>query len=309
MTQHNYTAYGLVLQSEVEIPELVAIDPADLDLQPTSHVRVRIGQVPDHLDDPIGCSDIHETTRDDLLLRIEGVADYLISRGSEITIQPAADSTAHEVRVFLLGSGLGALLHQRGFFVLHASGIAGQFGAAAFTGDSGAGKSTLLGELLRRGHRMAVDDVCAIRLDDHGHPVVIPSYPRTRVWADSAEHLDVDTTDLIRTRPMMEKFERQVPDQFWAEVAPLRRIYHLTIGAGDGLSLTKLGAIEAFPTLLRNTYRSILVDGFDLRRHHFDLASAITSHVGVVRVVRGTEGFRVSELVDLVLEDLELDHV
>ena len=33
---------------------------------------------------------------------------------------------------------------------------------------------------------MMVDDVCGIVLDSEGTPIVLPGYPRTRLWIDSA---------------------------------------------------------------------------------------------------------------------------
>lgn len=304
MKRFLYRAYGLTIDSDLQIPELVPVETSGA-CHGTDHVRITTGDLPRHLNEPISRSSIHETTRDELLLRIAGVGEYLIARGNSITVRPDERSTPHEVRVFLLGTGMGALLHQRGFLVLHASGIGTDRGGVIFAGPSGAGKSTLLGELLRRGHRMMVDDVCAVQLDEHGTPIIIPSYPRTRVWADAAAQLDVDTKGLERTRPDMEKFERQVPEQFWGEPAGLRRIYRLTPRRDDVFELVELGPVEAFSAVLENTYRSILLDGFDLRSHHFSLASAVARDVRVVRVERPSQGFRVTELADIILDDLD----
>ena len=57
---------------------------------------------------------------------------------------PGRDLYESDVRVFLLGSCIGALLHQRGILVLHAGAIHTDKGAVLFTGPWGIGKSTLL---------------------------------------------------------------------------------------------------------------------------------------------------------------------
>lgn len=189
--------------------------------------------------------------------------------------------------------------------VLHASGIGTEKGAFLFTGPSGIGKSTLLGELLRRGHSMLVDDVCSITPDAAGYPIVQPAYPRTRVWADTARHLAVETEGLERTRPEMEKFERQIPEQFWDQPAPLRRIYHLTSNNKDDLDLKPLPRVQTFGLVLHNTYRHVFLDGLEMRKPHFDLVTAVASRVEVTRVVRPSGSFKLAELADLIEQDME----
>jgi hypothetical protein len=298
-----YRAYGLHIVSAIRIPELTPVgDGTDLDRAPD--VTIEFGEVPDHLPDPINVGVIYESNATELLVRISNVGRYWISDGHRIVVEPSKEATDHEVRVFLLGTCLGALLHQRGFFVLHASGVGTPDGAVLFAGVSGAGKSTLLAELLRRGYRMIVDDVCAIELAADGRPQVLPSYPRTRLWGETATRLAIDTDGLMRTRPTMDKYERQLPDQFWDQTAPLRRIYHLAGSNGDELSVSPLSSVEAFHVVQTNTYRGALVDGFARRREHFVLASSVAKATGVVRVVRPIDSFRLVELADLILDDL-----
>lgn len=302
---HWFRGYGLLFQSEIAVPEMTLAATSSLDPTREPDVRISVGSFPDHLDDPIRVGDLHEANAEQFLLRVKDVGRYLVSKGSEIKIDPHPDASEHDVRVFLLGSCLGGLLHQRGFLVLHASGIGTERGAVLFMGDSGAGKSTILAELMRRGYRMMVDDVCAVTAGADGQPLVMPSYPRTRLWREAAGRLAIDVTDLPRTRDNMEKFERQLPEQFWDREAPLARIFHLAGSNGDELSLTALGPMEAFHTVLNNTYRQVLLDGLDRRQEHFALASLAARSTTVSRIVRPTEPFLLCELADLIVQDLE----
>jgi hypothetical protein len=300
-----YRAYGLVFHSSFPIPEMSEIDAARGGPEDVPDVSISTGSVPDHLDHSILAGTVYETNVEQLLLRVRDVGQFLVTSGRAVVIAPADGATAHEVRVFLLGTCLGAVLNQRGFLVLHASVIGTTTGAILFAGESGAGKSTLLGELLSRGHRMMVDDVCAVRFDDVDRPVVVPSYPRTRLWAAAAEKLSIDVTGLPRTRPTMEKFERQVPEQYWDLEAPLARLYHLTAARTDQFTVTRLAPLEAFETVLRNGYRDVmLLDGFDRRPEHFAMASKVARSAIISRVVRPIDGFRLQELADLIEQDL-----
>jgi hypothetical protein len=178
-------------------------------------------------------------------------------------------------------------------------------GCVLFAGASGAGKSTLLAQLLRRGYKMVVDDVCAVRFDAADQPIVVPSYPRTRLWADAAARFAIDTSTLPRTRPSWDKFERQVADQFSDREAKLSHVFHLA-GSHDGqeLRLERLGPIDAFTTLADNTYRGILLDGMDRRTRHFELASLAARSVKVIRVRRPARSNTVEELAELIISTL-----
>jgi hypothetical protein len=301
-TMQWFRAYGLLFASSIDIPEMV---PARDRPRVQPDVIVAREHFPDSLREPLATSDVHEVNRDALLLRVAGVGRYLVTNGRAILFDPDPAATAHDVRVYLLGTCLGALLHQRGFYVLHASGIAAETGAVLFTGDSGAGKSTLLSELLDRGYPMVVDDVCAIRFEDHT-PIVVPSYPRTRLWADAASRLAIDTTDLPRTRSSWDKFERQVGEQFSDAEVALSHVFHLARArADDPLAVQRLSPIDAFTTLVENTYRSVLLDGMNIRGSHFELATELARSVDVIRVRRPLDMDTVVQVADLIVQTIE----
>ena len=58
-----------------------------------------------------------------LLLKIPGVARYLVYDGSNIDIAPERDADECDVQMFLAGAARAALIHQRGELPLHAAAI------------------------------------------------------------------------------------------------------------------------------------------------------------------------------------------
>ncbi len=300
MTTSLHRAYDLLIESELPLPEL----PEATDAAGAPDVRVRLGDVPEHLDVVDGRGVLYEATADEFLLSMPDIARFWVRNGDEIVIDRAAGADDNDVRVFMLGSCVGALLHQRELLVLHAAAIGTEQGAFLFAGVSGMGKSTLLGELLNRGHSMMVDDVCGVVADESGEAIVVPGYPRTRLWADAARHLDVPTDGLDRTRPELEKYERQVPEAFWNERAPFRGLYVLTTSNTDDLSIEVLPRVRAFGVVLHNTYRRLFLDGLGMRKPHFALASTVAATVRVVRVTRPSGAFKLAELADLIEADI-----
>src|SRR5690606_97236 len=98
-----------------------------------------------------------------LLLQVDGVARYLVSGGRRITIDRDPAVEDDDVRLFLLGSVFGAMLHQRGDLVLHGSAIEWEGAAVVFMGFSGVGKSTTASAFRQRGHAVLTDDLCVVR--------------------------------------------------------------------------------------------------------------------------------------------------
>ncbi len=72
-------------------------------------------------------------------LDVPGVARYSVEDGKSILIEPLADATPEKIRLFLLGSTMGALLYQRGLYPLHGSAVETPWGAMIFVGVQGQG--------------------------------------------------------------------------------------------------------------------------------------------------------------------------
>src|SRR5687768_17607128 len=108
-TVSDYSIFGLHLRSELPLPELLEIEKSS-----QSTVMVRLGGV----SDPPAEGPGPHPADGGLLLVIDGVARYLVKDGSEIVIEPHPGVPDANVRLYLLGSAMGVLLHQRGLLPL-----------------------------------------------------------------------------------------------------------------------------------------------------------------------------------------------
>ena len=113
---HIYRAYGLTIESELELPELIEDNGVP-------EVSVRFGTAPEMPDANIGRNQRVRATKDELLLMVEDVATYYVEGGNRIIVEPIATGDEAAIRLFLLGSAFGALLQQRGYYVLHGSAV------------------------------------------------------------------------------------------------------------------------------------------------------------------------------------------
>src|SRR5476651_2396481 len=114
---HRYRAFGLVLQSELALPELGSTSAAP---QSPVDVEITTTALPGLVDPIVFLGMSLARAADGLLLEIPDVARYLVRGGREICVCPDPAASAETVRIYLLGTVLGALLHQRGTLPLHA---------------------------------------------------------------------------------------------------------------------------------------------------------------------------------------------
>ena len=303
-TLYSYDAYGLRFEMPFECPELA---PAVGERAPD--VVVRYGEVPEKIESEQAGA-VYEASSTQFLLRIDQVAHYLVDGASSITIAPHPGVDDLSVRVYLLGSCLAALLHHRGVLALHASAILTDKGAVLFMGASGRGKSTTLNEFLRRGYRMLSDDVVGIVLEQ-GQPVALPGYPQTKLWADAAGHFDIDTEPLDSVYQDIEKFAVPIENEsrgnssptFVGDPAPLAALYSLTVAKDDVLEIVPLERMHAFRAVLNCTYRRLFLQGLGMQPRHFELATQVAASVPIKRVRRPADGYRITELGDLLESD------
>ena len=220
----------------------------------------------------------------EFVLVIPKVARYGIEAGKRITVDAEPGVPERNVRVFLLGSAFGVLLHQRGLLPLHANAIEIDGRAVAFMGPSGAGKSTLAAWFHDRGFRVIADDVCAVSHDFEGRSQAAPGLPRLRLWAEALELMGRSSHALNRSfvnDDDDEKFDVPMdPARAARSKVPLSAIYLLDRGAA---LIVPLQGIEAADAIFANTYRGEYLTRISGQKEHWE---------SVVRLVRGTPVFR-----------------
>jgi hypothetical protein len=295
----SYTCYGLSISSELELPELIEATPSRSEEEP--EVRIRFGEVPtDGLAGGRQLGPYLWTTEDRLWLHVPGVARYLVSGGDSIVIRPDGDPDEDSLRVFLLGSGLGALLFQRGLLVLHGNAIRVGDQCLICVGASGTGKSTLATAFLRRGHDLLADDVVPVAQDCS----VLPGFPRIKLWQDTADRFDIRTAGLRRIRPAMEKYDYPVRDRYAGEPLPARWVYMLTTHKSPETSFADITGMDRFLPLRHNTYRVRFMEGMALKATHLKLCGTLAGRIHLARITRPEDGFDIDGLVDRILADV-----
>lgn len=293
----NYQIFGLSISSSLPLPAIAS--EATVGMAPD--VTIDYGDVPTELVEPQVTGVRFQAAPGEFLLRVDGIARFHVCDGSRITIAPEKGVHEEDILPFLMGSVFGALLQQRKILVLHASAVEVNGRAAVFCGASGIGKSTLAAGLHQRGYRFLADDLCAISLVN-GQPMVIPGFPRLKLWADALKRLDTATDNLqsVRWGGDLQKFFLPADNRTEAPL-PVRAVFILSSTNTDALELTVLPGNEKIDPLIANSYRMRFLQGLGGKKEHFKLCAAVAAKAEVCRVSRPKTGFLLDQLMDLVL--------
>ena len=290
---HLYQAYGLTIESPIELPELIVSQESEAD------VTIRIEKLPDS---PLSIDDVphcYQLTTLGMYAYWEGVGTFLLKEGKEIIIEPVAEADEYRLRLFILGASIGTILHQRGFLVLHGSGVDIDGRAVVFVGNKGWGKSTIAANLNAKGHKLIGDDVIAIDLSGD-KPMVLPAFPQLKLWPDAVTSLGIEPESLPQLVPHLEKREHRVNRRFSDRTLPLEQIY--VLGKYPSLEIKPLKPQEIIKYLILNSY--VARFGKELLKanqsSHFAKLTQIAKQIPIDRLLRPTDLDLLPATVELI---------
>jgi hypothetical protein len=292
---HDYLVFGLNVRSSMPLPELFPAAGGDR----SPDVTIATGPELD-VDDPVPSLAAVDGS---IVLHIPEIGRFSISGGSKIIIEPVAGVPDRNLRLYLLGSVFGALLHQRGLLPLHANAVEISGQAVAFMGESGAGKSTLAAWFHDRGHRIVADDVCAILFDEGGRPVTLPGLPRFRLWQQALEASGRTAAGFARSYAddNWDKFDVPVDARTAVSTRlPLGVIYVLE--RGDQLQFRRLQGVTAAEAVISHTYRGTYVAAVGKERSYWDACIRLAREIPIYSVARPWSLDRLDEFSERILD-------
>ncbi len=278
-----YLLGGITLLSEVALPELSPLQPERVTPHPVS---IRVGQVCSPWPGAIELDPDCFATPKKYLLRVPGIASYMVTNGREIVVSPEPDARLLDIRAYLLGTIFMVLCQQRGLLPLHASAVSGSRGVAAFLARSGQGKSSLAAHLAERGFRVVADDVCLIDPTQPGEVMVTPVAPWLKLWRSSLHNLGRREDGLERVFSEEDKY--RVPLAAGVEPEPIRAVIFL--GAEDPstsvTAIEEISRLEAIPLLMNLTHQAYLLEATGQREESFLRCSRVLSQAQAYRLHR-----------------------
>ena len=295
-TVHFYHIAGLSVGSEIMLQGLHAAAAGG----DTPDVTIRRRPVPAAIENATALGPTWQIAGQQFLLRIPGVARFLLTAGKEIAFEAEPGADTGDIPIFILGTAFGILMHQREQIVLHASAVRVNGKAILFCGPSGAGKSTLAAALAQRGYRLITDDFCAVTVTDAGTPVVHPDGRQLKLWAQAIEKLDLKQSRGERVRSRLEKFYVD-PGEAHLEALPLGAVYELREARPPLVpGIERPNVADAAALLRRHAYRPGLVARLNQKVLYFHAAATIANNAGIFHLTRKLDFAAMPEVVSLL---------
>jgi hypothetical protein len=295
-----YKAFGLSIVSDIFLPELPLIDQDDVPV----HVCIKKADLSQLWLDRVINQDRYVASKNLFMFEVPETAIFCIQDGESIIVSPLNGADEDKIRLYLLGTCMGALLMQRRILPLHGSAIAIHGKAYAFVGESGAGKSTLASAFLNKGNQLISDDVIAVTFSQDQIPMVMPAYPQQKLWQESLTEFGMETSGYQSIFQRETKFLVPVPSKFIAEPLPLAGVFELSKTASERIEIHPIQGLARLHTLFCQTFRSYLLAKLELLEWHFSTITQISNKINLYQLRRPHSGFTAPQLTSLILKTI-----
>lgn len=300
-----YKAFGLTIHSEISFSELIFIASTDNLCDIEIRIKDLTGQWA-----TISNNENEFVIREQFVMfRAYDIAIFCIENGKTISVSPLKDYNEDMVRLWILGTCIGAILLQRRVIPLHGSAVLINGNAYAIIGDSGAGKSTLASAFIRNGFQLLTDDVIAVSLNGHDEPIVTPSYPQQKLWQDSLGNFGMRYNEYKSIHGREDKYYVPVVSNYYGDPVPLAGVIELVKTTKYGITIEETQNLTRFYTLYSNTFRNFMIQGLGLMEWHFNTCAKMINQIEVYKLQRSESGFNAQQLVDTILITLNKGEV
>ncbi len=296
---YSYSAYGLIVASELKLNGLTAIDGVP-------DITIKFGNVPEDLIQAVVKTKSQQLSHNEFLLNIGAVAKFYVINGSDVIIQKYIDVEEGNIQVFLMGTVFAYILQYRDYLVLHGSAILVNNKAVIFSGNSGAGKSTTAAMFAKKGYCVLTDDMIAIKSDQNNQLKLIPGWPRLKLWQDALDHLQEKSDLLIRVYNKDDKFEFPVIMSSKSCV-PISAFYVLNSVDSEQITIENItDKLLKLDMLVKNTFRYYMLKALGKRNLHFKQCGILSGNIKVSIINRPKSSNRFDELIKLIESDMLL---
>ena len=297
---HTYSAYQLIISSELCLPELCSID----DLIGKEHPDISI--VFGHARrENVHCAGIqglyYHIQPEACWFEIPNVACFLIKHGRQIIVEPFPGVDEDSLRLFLYTTCLPLVLIYHNFFLFHGGAIHWGEQGVAFLANFGQGKSTLLASFLEYNYRFLSDDICVLNQEGF----ILPGIPHLQLREDAIKKLGIDQSTLKLIRPTLKKWFVPVQQSFYSQPSLLKTVYIINPTIRPDLLLTPLVGLKKIQHLRKYTYHPLFVKGLGKDLLYFQRCATLAARISVTYVERAKQGIQWDAFADLIELDLQ----
>ncbi|MGM8274002.1 hypothetical protein ACSXDL_14050 [Clostridium perfringens] len=296
-----YKVYGLIVESDIEIPELLSIDKNENKVD----IKIKKDIIPKDVIEKIPSYSWFKYDVDSMVFTVKNIGSFYIYDGKNIIVQPSENADNQGIKTFILGTSFGMILLQRNKVAIHGGAILIGENAIILTGQSGAGKSTLTNAFRQYKYPFMADDVSStIELQDV--IFIEPAYPQQKICRDAMEKMGYRIDDFKLIDEDREKYVIPTHESFVKEKRKLQAIFEIEPYNGEEVKIEEISGGEKMKTILRNIYRIEIIAPHGIPPAYFKKVINIAKNTLVFRIKRPKNQFSVDRQIELIERELML---
>lgn len=292
-----YRINGLVIESELEMPELLSVNRRDVS---EIHGEIVYGK---HKEDVY--KSIREGTEeygehDFIWINRQDVGTYAIHSGNKIVIDIKKDAKEYKVRNNMLCSVMAMLLFQRGIVAMHGATIVKNNKAILIVGYSKAGKSTLSNGLRMKGYKLLSDDLSAVYERSNDKFIVEPAFPRQSLNENIIESMGYEPLkyeNVVRSRAL---YGFPIYDDFEYEGKEVGAIIELVSSKKEGYIAEEVSGAKKIETVIKHIYSGSMPQSIGLPSNYFKQCLKLATKTPIYRFKRNFEQMDVEEQIEII---------
>lgn len=289
MEKYYYKLYGINIESQIELKELIKSNKSEND------VKISYGNVPNDVIVLMeqGCRGY--CTEKIMWFEVENVAVYYVSNGNNIIVQAYKNCSIYDIKTYLLGTALGMLMIQRNSVAIHGGTIVVDNKAITIVGDTGAGKSTLTSGLRIKGYPFMADDVSVL-----SESMVNFSYPQQKLCKDAMKSFGYDLNDYTMIDDDREKYVVPVKDNFIMKPMKLSAIFEVSISDDIDVSIEEIKGSEKLKILMKNIYRVEILNIVGFNQQYFKACVNLMNNIHLYKIKRPKNQFSINRQIEAI---------
>lgn len=268
-----YQSHGIIIQSTIHFPELLECPSKNI----IPDVLIQFGEIelPESgksYREVFSFSDEVIINKKSAYLIWDNIKTCCVSNGNKIIINPYTGFDEKYLRIIILGSAFGILLHQLGRLVLHGNAVKMDNFAIAFLGPSGRGKSTTSLAMHKHGHPLLSDDILSIELDKN-NPLLFSNFPRIKLWPEVIRYFQEDPEIIPKIHLKTNKRYYTIQENFQNMKIPLKTIYSIEKSVDS--TIEEMKPQRALIELTKSSYCLRMFNKNELRKNLIQCAQIV----------------------------------
>ena len=296
---YKYRVYGIDIESEIEIKELVEIVTID----EKSKVNIFCGLISNDIKGKIKDKVNRGYEKDRIWFNVSHVGIFEITYGRNIKFETYNKYDPKLLKIYLMCSCLGYIMIQRGMLAIHGGVISCDNNALIITGKRGSGKSTLITALRLKGYKFLSDDIASVYFDKV--PFVNYGFPYQKLCSDAMDRFGFNKQmhDFFKSGNT-EKYSIEVIDDFLCSSMPIRIIVEISAEEIEKSYLKEIKGYEKLSYIIRNIYRCEAVGALqELYKLYLEQSILLAQNVKYYKLIRPLKGCDINEEIRLIEEN------